>query len=56
MPTTIEPTDLDNLIGDLDTRITETELPSAQAYTEGCSGVCTVIVCDTVLVCSGVIC
>ncbi|GAA2658822.1 hypothetical protein [Streptomyces lunalinharesii] len=56
MPTTIELTDLDNLIGDLDARITESELPSAEAYTGGCSGVCSVAVCDTVLFCSGFVC
>ncbi|MGN5381859.1 hypothetical protein ACQ4WX_46550 [Streptomyces lasalocidi] len=56
MPPTVELTDLDALIGDLDARITETAVPSAQADTGGCSGVCTVVVCDTVVVCSGFIC
>ncbi|MFK0293272.1 hypothetical protein ACIQU6_22725 [Streptomyces sp. NPDC090442] len=37
MPTTIELTDLDDLIGDLDARITESELPSAQGLTLLCS-------------------
>ncbi|WP_159048675.1 hypothetical protein [Streptomyces sp. NRRL F-4489] len=50
MPT-IELTELDTLIDDLDARITESELPSAEAYTEACSGVCTVIICNTAVVC-----
>ncbi|CAL9353014.1 hypothetical protein [Streptomyces sp. enrichment culture] len=52
MPQTLELTDLDNLIDDLDTRITETELPDAQAYTEGCSGLCTIVICATVVICA----
>ncbi|WP_199272971.1 hypothetical protein [Streptomyces broussonetiae] len=56
MPEIMQLSDLDALIGDLETRITESTLPSAEADTGGCSGVCTVIVCDTVVVCSGVVC
>ncbi|MFC9927808.1 hypothetical protein [Streptomyces sp. NPDC127190] len=56
MPDTMALTDLDALIGDLDARITESTLPAAEANSSGCSGVCTVIVCDTVVICSGVIC
>ncbi|MFH8336511.1 hypothetical protein [Streptomyces sp. AM6-12] len=51
MPVSTEFTDLDALIGDLDERITESNLPSAQAYSMECSGVCTVIVCGTVVIC-----
>ncbi|MFI2205409.1 hypothetical protein ACH47Z_32435 [Streptomyces sp. NPDC020192] len=56
MPTTMELSDLDTLIGDLDARITESTLPTAEASSNGCSGVCTVIVCDTVVICSGFVC
>jgi hypothetical protein len=51
MPETLELDDLDALIGDLDARITESTLPTAEAYSEGCSGVCTVVVCGTVVIC-----
>ncbi|MFG3203843.1 hypothetical protein [Streptomyces sp. NPDC048192] len=51
MPVSAEFTDLDALIGDLDERITESVLPTTQAYTEGCSGLCTIIVCNTVVIC-----
>jgi hypothetical protein len=51
MPVSAEFTDLDALIGDLDERITESDLPTTQAYTEGCSGLCTIIVCNTVVIC-----
>ena len=50
MPATIEATDLDALIEDLDTRITETDLPDASSDSAGCSGVCTIVIC-TVIVC-----
>ncbi|MDN3259774.1 hypothetical protein QWJ26_08095 [Streptomyces sp. CSDS2] len=56
MPEITQLTDLDALIGDLETRITEDTLLPSGAYTEGCSGVCTVIVCDTVVICSGIGC
>ncbi|MEV5599221.1 hypothetical protein [Streptomyces sp. NPDC052496] len=46
-----ELTDLDELIGDLETRITETELPETEADTGHCSGLCTVVVCATVVIC-----
>ncbi|AOT57727.1 MULTISPECIES: hypothetical protein [Streptomyces] len=52
MPQTLELTDLDSLIDDLDTRITETELPDAQAATAACSGLCTIIICATVIICA----
>ncbi|MEU9198145.1 hypothetical protein [Streptomyces hundungensis] len=50
MSNTMEPTDLtdlDELIGDLDTRITETQLPETRADSE----VCTVLVCATGILC-----
>ncbi|MFH8349283.1 hypothetical protein [Streptomyces sp. NPDC018045] len=47
-----ELTDLDELIGDLETRITETELPETEAHSGHCSNVCTVLVCGTVVICS----
>ena len=50
MPATIEATDLDALIEDLDARITETDLTEGSADTYECSGACTVMVC-TVIVC-----
>ena len=50
MPATIEATDLDALIEDLDTRITETDLAEGGGDSSGCSGVCTIVVC-TVIVC-----
>ena len=53
MPDTMELTDLDTLIGDLDARITESTLPTAEANSTACSGLCTIIVCDTVVICSG---
>ncbi|WP_199829507.1 hypothetical protein [Streptomyces sp. MMG1121] len=56
MPETMQLSDLDTLIGDLEARITESTLPTPEADSSGCSGVCTVIVCDTAVVCSGVIC
>jgi hypothetical protein len=56
MPDTTTLTDLDALISDLDARITETTLPMPEASSEGCSGVCTVLVCDTAVICSGVVC
>lgn len=52
MPQTLELTDLDNLIDDLDARITETELPDVQAATGACSGLCTIIICATVIICA----
>jgi hypothetical protein len=51
MPVSAEFTDLDALIGDLDERITESDLPTAQADSVECSGVCTVVVCNTVVIC-----
>ncbi|MCP9959866.1 MULTISPECIES: hypothetical protein [Streptomyces] len=45
MPDTLELTDLDALIDDLDERVTETELPEAQATSEFCSLLCTIVVC-----------
>ncbi|MFF8831105.1 hypothetical protein [Streptomyces sp. NPDC015131] len=51
MPGTIELADLDALIEDLDARITDTELPEAQAVTAACSGLCTVVIC-TLIVCA----
>ncbi|GAA2096137.1 hypothetical protein GCM10009801_65470 [Streptomyces albiaxialis] len=51
MPATIEALDLDNLIDDLDARISESALPDDTSMDSGqCSGVCTVLVC-TVIVC-----
>ncbi|WP_198944109.1 hypothetical protein [Streptomyces sp. CB03234] len=50
MPGTMELTDLDTLIDELDERITDSELPAEQAYTAGCSGVCTIVIC-TAIVC-----
>ncbi|WP_019546721.1 hypothetical protein [Streptomyces sulphureus] len=51
MPATIEATDLDALIEDLDARITETDLTEGGGGdSSGCSGVCTIVVC-TVIVC-----
>ncbi|MFG3499521.1 hypothetical protein [Streptomyces sp. NPDC047928] len=49
MPASLELTDLDALIDDLDERISDTELPTATAHTAHCSGLCTVIVCDSVI-------
>ncbi|MGA5582123.1 hypothetical protein ACPCIY_13350 [Streptomyces thermodiastaticus] len=46
-----ELTELDTLISDLEERITDEDLPSASAYSEGCSGLCTIIICNTVIVC-----
>ncbi|MEU0666599.1 hypothetical protein ABZ508_22040 [Streptomyces lavendulocolor] len=51
MPGTIELTDLDALIDDLDERITDSELPEARANSMQCSGVCTIVVCATVVIC-----
>ncbi|MEV3988590.1 hypothetical protein AB0J57_06745 [Streptomyces sp. NPDC049837] len=51
MPGTVELTDLDALIDDLDERITDSELPTVEAYTEGCSGLCTIVICGTVVIC-----
>jgi hypothetical protein len=51
MPVSVEFADLDALIGDLDERITESSLPVTEAYTEACSGLCTIVVCNTVVVC-----
>ncbi|MEV7602260.1 hypothetical protein AB0O91_33310 [Kitasatospora sp. NPDC089797] len=56
MPEITALTDLDALIGDLDARITETTLPTPEASTAGCSGLCTVLACDTVALCTGVLC
>ncbi|MEU3830266.1 MULTISPECIES: hypothetical protein [unclassified Streptomyces] len=50
MPDIMELDDLDALIGDLDARISESTLPTAEADTAHCSGVCTILVC-TVIVC-----
>lgn len=47
MPETLELSDLDSLIDDLDERITETDLPEAQATSEGCSVLCTIIICGS---------
>lgn len=52
MPGTIELTDLDALIDDLDERITDTELAEAHPSTAGCSGLCTIVVCATVVICA----
>ncbi|WP_158727391.1 hypothetical protein [Streptomyces sp. NRRL S-31] len=46
-----ELTELDTLIGDLEERITAEDLPTVSAYTQGCSGLCTILVCGTVVVC-----
>ncbi|WP_199835893.1 MULTISPECIES: hypothetical protein [unclassified Streptomyces] len=46
-----ERTELDTLISDLEERITSEDLPSVSAYTEGCSGLCTIVVCNTVVIC-----
>ncbi|WP_327064600.1 hypothetical protein OG500_01985 [Kitasatospora sp. NBC_01250] len=54
MPDTMALTDLDALISDLDERITETTLPTPEASSGECSGLCTVA-CATVLICSGII-
>jgi hypothetical protein len=43
---TMELTDLDTLIDELDERITGTELPG---LTDGYSTLCTIIVCDSVI-------
>ncbi|GGQ27001.1 hypothetical protein [Streptomyces roseolilacinus] len=53
MPETLELTDLDSLIDDLDERITETELPEAQAASMDCNNsvLCTIIICATVIIC-----
>ncbi|MEW2292970.1 hypothetical protein ABZ719_09725 [Streptomyces sp. NPDC006743] len=51
MPNT-ELTELDALISDLDERISDSDLPSASASTAGCSGLCTIIVCATVVICA----
>ncbi|MEU7281715.1 hypothetical protein AB0A69_23510 [Streptomyces sp. NPDC045431] len=48
----IELADLDLLIDDLDERITDSELPSVSPTTAGCSGLCTIIVCATVVICA----
>ncbi|MEU6594467.1 hypothetical protein ABZ923_35590 [Streptomyces sp. NPDC046881] len=50
MPGT-EHTELDTLINDLEERITHEDLPTASAYTEACSGLCTIVVCGTVVIC-----
>ncbi|MET9428936.1 MULTISPECIES: hypothetical protein [unclassified Streptomyces] len=47
----IELADLDLLINDLDERITDSELPSAAPSTAGCSGLCTIVICATVVIC-----
>lgn len=46
-----ELTELDTLINDLEERITHDDLPATAAYTEGCSGLCTIVVCGTVVIC-----
>ncbi|MFF5471330.1 hypothetical protein [Streptomyces achromogenes] len=43
--------ELDTLISDLEERITDEDLPTASVYTQGCSGLCTIIVCATVVIC-----
>ncbi|MET9803229.1 hypothetical protein [Streptomyces sp. NPDC006368] len=48
----IELADLDALIDDLDERITDSDLPQTQAMTAGCSGLCTIVVCATVVICA----
>ena len=46
----IESLDLDNLIDDIDARITESALPEDVSMDSGqCSGVCTVLVCTTIV-------
>ncbi|MGW1410821.1 hypothetical protein [Streptomyces sp. NPDC002403] len=53
MPT-MELTDLDNLIAELDERITGTELPpmaDGLGSTGACSGLCTVLICSVIGVC-----
>ncbi|MDN3297552.1 hypothetical protein QWM81_26655 [Streptomyces ficellus] len=52
MPGTMELTDLDTLIDDLDERITDSELPTAEVQTGHCSGLCTIVVCATVVICA----
>ena len=47
----IEGTELDTLIDDLDTRITESDLPDASMKSGVCSDNCTVIICGTVAIC-----
>ncbi|MFJ8584537.1 hypothetical protein ACIRD2_07730 [Streptomyces sp. NPDC093595] len=48
----IELADLDSLIDDLDERITDSDLPSASPSSAGCSGLCTIIICATVVICA----
>ncbi|MFF7632940.1 hypothetical protein ACFZB9_07285 [Kitasatospora sp. NPDC008050] len=55
MPDTMLLTDLDALISDLDERITETTLPTPEASSGNCSGLCTVA-CATVLICTIIVC
>ncbi|MFF8612649.1 MULTISPECIES: hypothetical protein [unclassified Streptomyces] len=53
MPT-MELTDLDNLITELDERITGAELPTMDGGlgdTGACSGLCTVLICSVIGVC-----
>ncbi|MEV8312193.1 hypothetical protein AB0P36_34050 [Streptomyces flavidovirens] len=51
MPNT-ELAELDALINDLDERISDSDLPSTSAMTGGCSGLCTIVVCATVVICA----
>ncbi|UNZ15714.1 hypothetical protein [Streptomyces sp. 891-h] len=43
--------DLDALIAELDTRISTDELPEGRMHSEACSGLCTVVICNSVVVC-----
>ncbi|MET8829000.1 hypothetical protein ABZX40_16000 [Streptomyces sp. NPDC004610] len=45
----IDTNDLDNLITDLETRITDTEL--AEGAAANTVGICTIIVCSVIAVC-----
>ncbi|WP_326691064.1 MULTISPECIES: hypothetical protein [unclassified Streptomyces] len=53
MPATLEATELslDTLIDDLDARITESDLPEAPMNSGICSNLCTVLVCNTAVIC-----
>ena len=42
---------LDSLIDDLDTRITETDLPGTSADSGICSQLCTFVICGTAVIC-----
>ncbi|MEV6740805.1 hypothetical protein AB0N14_29225 [Streptomyces sp. NPDC051104] len=48
---TVELTDPDALIRDLDARITASTLPTTEAHPEACNCLCSIIVCNTVVIC-----